>query len=696
MARITINGVSMDPVAQATALGAAGLTSEDASRSNYILIQTQGVLTDEQRAQLIALGVVIHEYVSENTYLCGYRPSDLSAVRALPFVVWADVYLRAFKIPPSLRPAAPEVTASVLPTSVPRPPSRELREVDIVLHDDVDAGSAEVKGRIAAAVHRTADDLRTARRKVRVTAEMGQLDDLVALDEVHHVEAVPRRQLFNNVARPILNADVVVNGTPYRGRGQTVAVADTGLDRGSTSDVHPAFAGRVARLYALGRVNPDRANDPDGHGTHVAGSVLGDGTSNTMGGAIEGTAPEATLVLQSLLDDSGGLGGIPIDLLDLFGPPYEHDGARVHTNSWGTSIPGLPYDASSREIDDFVWTHPDMAICWAAGNSGTDGNSNGVVDAGSIGSESAAKNCITVGASESSRPRFTPTYGQYWPADYPADPISSDRQADDPDGLVAFSSRGPTREGRIKPDVVAPGSCILSALSRDVAVPPTVFGVSSDPLLSFLSGTSMATPLVAGCVAVLRQTLVDNGIPTPSAALLKALLINGAVELPGQYAPSEAGRSPNNNSGFGRVDLAAAVILPGADPDADFGEGGPLSQGDEDTITIDIPERPSGGVTSDDATRPGTSAAAGVTLTITLVWTDPPGETLQNDLDLIVRAANGEERHGNVASSASFDRQNNVEKIVWTGMPPGPAEITIRAFRITAFAQPYAYAWRIR
>ncbi len=168
----------------------------------------------------------------------------------------------------------------------------------------------------------------------------------------------------------------------------------------------------------------------------------------------------------------------------------------------------------------------------------------------------------------------------------------------------------------------------------------------------------MATPLVAGCVAVLRQTLVDNGVPTPSAALLKALLINGAVELPGQYSPSEAGRSPNDNSGFGRVDLAASVIIPGADPDAGFGDGGPLDQGEEDTITVDIPDRPSDRSTGDDATRPGTSAAAGVTVTITLVWTDPPGETLQNDLDLIVRTADGEERHGNMGSSAGFDRRN--------------------------------------
>ena len=73
----------------------------------------------------------------------------------------------------------------------------------------------------------------------------------------------------------------------------------------------------------------------------------------------------------------------------------------------------------------------------------------------------------------------------------------------------------------------------------------------------------------------------------------------------------------------------------------------------------------------------------------------PAGAALQNDLDLIVRAANGAERHGNMGTSKKFDRANNVEQVLWANMPPGPAKITIRAFRITSFPQPYAYAWRL-
>ena len=416
------------------------------------------------------------------------------------------------------------------------------------------------------------------------------------------------------------------------------------------------------------------------------GSVLGDGNSTTMGGKIQGTAPKATLVLQSTLDASGGLGGLPDDLHDLFEPPYDDDRARVHTNSWGATTPGLAYDASAREIDDMVWNHQDLVICFAAGNDGSDGNDDGISDRGSIGSQSAAKNCITVGASESERPKFQPSYGDYWPGDFPAEPLHSDQQADDPDGMVAFSSRGPTKERRFKPDVVAPGTCILSTLSRRVVSPSTDFGTSSDPAFFFDSGTSMATPLVAGCAAVLRETLIKNGTANPSAALIKALLIQGAVPLAGQYTPTEAGASPNSSSGWGRVDLAGSVIIPGAHHDAGFGEGGPLKQGGQDTIGITIPK----GKPQDVA-----PAAVGVVLKVTLVWSDPPGAALQNDLDLIVKAASGAERHGNAGTTKSFDRVNNVEQIVWTNIPPGHADIIVRAHRITRFAQPYAYAWRI-
>jgi hypothetical protein len=390
-----------------------------------------------------------------------------------------------------------------------------------------------------------------------------------------------------------------------------------------------------------------------------------------------------------LLDPTNGLGGIPNDLHDLFRPPYDADKARIQSNSWGATTPGLAYSQSSREIDDFIWNHQDCTICFAAGNDGIDSNHDGVIDQASVGSEAAAKNCITVGASENTRANIELTYGMLRASSWPTNPIFRDKTTDNADGMAAFSSHGPTKEGRFKPDVVAPGTSILSTRSRKALTVPTIFGTSSDTAFFFDDGTSMATPLVAGCVAVVRESLVKNGMPNPSAAVIKALIINGAVPLPGQYHPSEAGVSPNNASGWGRVNLAGSIILPGPNPNSGFGEGGPLKQGEEGTISIRVP---GGGRAA--GSDPGTMGLP-PSLKVTLVWTDPPGAMLQNDLDLIVHASNGQERHGNRGTSKDFDRINNVEQVVWDNIPSGDVKITIRAFHITQFPQPWAYAWRI-
>ena len=94
-------------------------------------------------------------------------------------------------------------------------------------------------------------------------------------------------------------------------------------------------------------------------------------------------------MLQSMIDTGGDLGGIPTDLHDLFEPPYDNDGARVHSNSWGAVQIGLPYDQSAFEIDDTVWNHQELVICFAAGNGAIDKNADGVVDTKSVRSEAA-------------------------------------------------------------------------------------------------------------------------------------------------------------------------------------------------------------------------------------------------------------------------------------------------------------------
>src|SRR5438105_1656914 len=214
MARITINGISFDPTAPGPATAALGKT--DASKSDYVLIQTTAPPTEAQRAQLHKLGVVIHEHVSENSFLCTFKPKSLAKVRALKFVTWAGVYMQGFKIPPNLRePVATAAAASILPQEATTSTRRTLRKVDVVLHDDVDPNDAELKKKIAAAARINPEDLAMSRHKVRLQVQERYLNDLAAIDQVRQIEEAPNVKLFNSEARPNMNAHVVLNGTTF-------------------------------------------------------------------------------------------------------------------------------------------------------------------------------------------------------------------------------------------------------------------------------------------------------------------------------------------------------------------------------------------------------------------------------------------------------------------------------------------------
>ena len=163
-------------------------------------------------------------------------------------------------------------------------------------------------------------------------------------------------------------------------------------------------------------------SDPDGHGTHVAGSVAGDGSASS--GGIKGMAPAAGIFFQSILDANGKLGGLPWELNDLFDEAYQ-SGVRIHNNSWGSSTASR-YMFTSIEVDEFVAAHRDMTIVIAAGNEGTAKQpfsaQPGFVDWLSIGSPATAKNAVTVGACQTDRTSggcATMTWGTTWPVGLP-------------------------------------------------------------------------------------------------------------------------------------------------------------------------------------------------------------------------------------------------------------------------------------
>ena len=585
-------------------------------------------------------GVVVQDYVSKNTYLCNYKATDLDKIRQMGRVVYVDIYRVELKMSPRLQAAEPNTTYVI----------------DVVFHKDISSDSTQLQNIISKLERLGATNIQHFTRKLRLTIHGRDLHEVALSDVTCSIEEVGKKELRNNHARAILGAYESGGTMParepvYTGEGQVIAIADTGFDKGDIRDVHHAFNNRVLQVYPMDG-NPQ---DSDGHGTHVCGSAVGDGwTSDET--HIMGTAPGAKLVVQCV---GNQIDRVPGELNQLFEPPYEQYTARVHSNSWGTTTQGERqiYTPAATEIDNFVWTHPTMVICWAAGNQGTCDRLTGKFLRGQIEDEAAAKNCITVGASENDRPDVDVRYG--YPDRYP-EAISSRRQATDTSFVAAFSSRGPTKENRPKPDVVAPGTCILSTSSRN-ASSLRIF----DPAKywHYDSGTSSSTPLVSGCAAVLRQALLKKWTQDPSAALIKALLVNGSEIL----SPPV----PNADSGFGRVNLQESITI---------------ACGKEGTGFLEASL-----IDGDKASFPNKTIRVGAqrtTIKVTLVWTDPPGKEIINSLFLAVQHGAREYRGINT---------NNVQQVICDVIPSGEVTISVKPLRSLHISpQPVALVWRLK
>jgi hypothetical protein len=176
----------------------------------------------------------------------------------------------------------------------------------------------------------------------------------------------------------------------------------------------------------------------------------------------------------------------------------------------------------------------------------------------------------------------------------------------------------------------------------------------------------MATSLVAGCAAVLREALIKNRTYHPSAALIKALLINGADIL--------AQPTPNVDSGFGRVNLANSIAVACRKEGTAFHEGR-FGQSNEKAISIQIDAEPER------------------TLKVTLVWSDPPGKKIRNSLLLEVQHANEEPHRG--YDLHDYENLNNVQQVLWEHIPHRDVTVTVKSYDIQELPQTFAVIWRL-
>ena len=665
---------------------------------HHYLVQFVGPVKDAWLDSVRKAGGEVVDGYSGFTMVVRASDDSIARIAALPEVRWAG------HLPTQAR-------IDVAPPSAPRPPRTKLLPgslaVEFFTAREARKGRAAVR-RLGVRIAADESDAGVLVVEQRGGTAAQQRRQVEALSRVHGVRTVRRRavnRISNDVAVGIVKGNAAAMGgvATLDAAGEIVGICDTGLDVGSTGPAHPDFAGRVKAVlsypitpdfstYIRNAGHDDGASDLDsGHGTHVAGSVLGDGTASAalVGQTpIRGIAHGARLVFQAVeqsldwkdpqdLAKYGRylLAGIPADISKIFADAFTR-GVRVHSNSWGGGDAGA-YDAQSRRLDQFVWEHPTMCVLVAAGNDGTDHDRNGKIDLGSVTPPATAKNCITVGASESLRRAFdSDTYGEWWPHSYPAPPYKGAPMANDPAQVVAFSSRGPTADGRMKPDVVAPGTWILSTKSTMLSTTATGWGpFPPSSKYFYMGGTSMATPLTAGAVAAIRQHLRrDRHIANPTAALLKAVVIAGADRLP-NTAPM--GTVVDPHQGFGRVDVAGSVT-PGAGM-ALVLEQHRVSTGRARRTTVKVK----------NPTTP---------LRVVLAYSDYPGASLVNNLNLVVTAPDGTMHVGNQseAGTPTLDVVNNVEVVHVSRPASGQWTIEVIGSNVPKGPQSYALVTRGR
>lgn len=610
-----------------------------------VLLQLNRPLTLEEKAKLEAAGVKLGTYVGDNAYFATMREgainiADAATVTALKSV---EPIKRDWKLHTQfLMNLVPE-WAVVDPGQPAGGLGEEGAKADpiigvyILLHPDVPLNDAALN-RVAKHGGVVRDRIRSLNGLV-VEMPMSAVSALAAESDVLYIEpALPKLAEFNDSNRMITGADVV-QAAPYGldGAGVHVLVYDGGRARAT----HQDFGGRLTAH--------DTSSLSD-HATHVAGTVGGSGVAS--GGVRKGMAPGVTISSFGFQYDGSGtfLYNNPGDLEADYTQAINEFGADISNNSIGTNTAanGFPcaiegdYSVTDALIDAIVRGSlgQPMRIIWANGNER--GNGRCGTQYRTTAPPSCAKNSISVGALNSNN-----------------------------DTVTTFTSWGPTDDGRLKPDVSAPGC----QSGSDGGV--TSAGSASDTAYTAKCGTSMASPTMCGLSALFLQDyrIHYSGDPDPRNSTLKAIFAHTAVDL---FNPG-----PDYQTGYGSVRIEPAIELM---REGNFLEN-TVNQGGAYSVFVVV--------------QPGDPA-----FKATLCWDDPAAAVLSsvnlvNNLDLVVTDPSNTRRYpwtlnpsspANPAVRTQVDNVNNTEQVYVENPQPGVWRVDVVGTNVPVGPQPFSLA----
>ena len=651
--------------------------------TKYVL-QFDGPVRGEWKLALEAQGIRFYDYLPLYAFIIGASEKTIEKIKSFPHIQRILPFEPKYKLPPDYKSKAETCYEK----------ANGLYRVRIIVFEDEDLDSLAIflknKGYPVESVSRKYV------RFVQALIPIEEAEDIAALDRVKYIEF--RYPIVNwNDENPVLHqagifdsltgnggtdpTDTIVWMKGIRGEGEILGHNDDELEATNCFfDGTVDGNNKIVDLcdYNNGGCGQTSLATASGHGTHTAGTAVGGVDEGTNGSTFKGMAYKARIVSQVPL--GGGVAGFGTVLQDAY-----DRGARVHTNSWGyvcTNCSPVAYNTDAITIDEFVYNNPDMVVVFAAGNHGDDPTCSSGCDY-SASDPATAKSDITVAAME----RTT-------------------------DAKASWSAYGSYPSGRFGNDVIAHGVTTWSACSEGANST-----CGSGCYIIGMSGTSMATPAVAGMAILMRQYYRDGwfgdgtqgsaiGI-NPSAALIRASILASAVPITQDGDDLSDNPVPNGNEGAGRPVLDNVMYF---SPDDDWLT--PADSSDERKSRlwfVDINDV-SGLATGQSDEYKVYITNPNMVTRIVLSWIDTTGSEncaysangcIVNDLDLIVvDSATGDVYYGNTPTTGpdnltpanTFnDDDSNTWEIVRLSGVTGTFYIRVYADNV-ATAAPQTYA----